>query len=51
MYSLLYRKLPGGKVAKALQLLLLSAAVLAILMLWVFPFADSLIPQDPSIDG
>jgi hypothetical protein len=51
MYSLLYRILPGGKVTKVLLLIALAAAVLALLFFLVFPIVDSLIPEDPSING
>lgn len=51
MYSLLYSKLRGGKLAKFLQLLLLGSAFIAFLFFVAFPSIDSWIPEDPSIDG
>ncbi|MFM2384375.1 MAG: hypothetical protein RL166_249 [Actinomycetota bacterium] len=51
MYSLLYSKLRGGKLAKVLQLLILAGAVIAILFLWVFPMIEVAIPEDPSLNG
>jgi hypothetical protein len=51
MYSALYRRLPGGKVAKLLQLAALTAALLAFLFFVAFPIVDSYIPEDPSING
>lgn len=50
MYSLLYRSLPGGKLAKWLQLIVLALAVVAILLFLVFPWLDSVVPEDPSIN-
>ncbi len=37
MYAALWRLLPGRRVAKSLQMLLLAVAVVALLFLWVFP--------------
>lgn len=51
MYSLLYRKLPGGKFAKFMQLLLLATGFIAFLFFIAFPELASLIPEDPSING
>jgi hypothetical protein len=51
MYSLLYRNLPGGKVTKVFLLIALAVAALALLFFLVFPFVDSLMPEDPSING
>lgn len=51
MYSLLYRKLPGGKLAKFLQLLGLAVIVLAALIFVVFPFVDTILPQEPEFNG
>jgi hypothetical protein len=51
MYSLLYSKLPGGRLAKGLQLLGLAAVVITFLFFVAFPLFDSLFIQDPSIDG
>lgn len=51
MYSLLYSKLRGGKIAKFLQLLILTSAFIAFLFFLAFPALDTLIPEDPSING
>lgn len=51
MFSLLYNKLPGGKVAKWAQIALIFLTVIAILFFVVFPAVDTLIPEDPSING
>mgnify|MGYP006963603582 CR=1 FL=1 len=51
MYSLLYSKLRGGKVAKFLQLMVLVSIAIAILFFWVFPTIDAAIPEDPSLNG
>jgi hypothetical protein len=51
MYSALYRRLPGGKVAKFLQVAALAAAFVALLFFVIFPLVDSYIPEDPSING
>lgn len=51
MYSLLYRALPGGKLAKLLQLTVLALAVVALLIFLVFPWLDSIVPEGPSING
>lgn len=51
MYSLLYRKLPGGKLAKAIQLMAIGLILLAFLFFLAFPLFESLFSQDPSIDG
>lgn len=50
MYELLYRLLPGGRVAKVIQLILLAGIVLALLIFVIFPMVDSLIPQEPAIN-
>jgi hypothetical protein len=51
MYSALYRRLPGGKVAKLLQVAALTSALLALLFFAIFPLVDSYFPEDPSING
>lgn len=51
MFSLLYNKLPGGKVAKWAQLAVILVAVVALLFFVIFPAVDTLIPEDPSING
>jgi hypothetical protein len=50
MYSALYRKLPGGWVIKSLILFVLLIAVVLALFFVVFPFVETLIAEDPSID-
>ena len=37
MYAALWRRLPGGRWAKAAQCLVLALLVVAVLFLWVFP--------------
>ncbi|HEY6741590.1 MAG TPA: hypothetical protein VI110_04460 [Lapillicoccus sp.] len=37
MYAALFRLLPGGRLAKTLQAVLLAAVVVVVLFLWVFP--------------
>jgi hypothetical protein len=51
MFSLLYKKLPGGRLAKGLQVIAIVAVVVAFLFFGAFPLFDSLLVQDPSIDG
>ena len=51
MYQLLYRKLPGGKFAKFLQMTVLLAVVVATLFFVVFPFVDSILQQEPAVNG
>ncbi|MEN9992633.1 MAG: hypothetical protein RLY83_203 [Actinomycetota bacterium] len=51
MFSLLYKKLPGGKVAKMAQMVTIILAFVAVLFFVVFPAVDPLIPEDPSING
>jgi hypothetical protein len=51
MYSALFRKLPGGKFAKTVQLVLLAMIVVSILFFLVFPAVDALISEDPSINA
>mgnify|MGYP000358358416 CR=1 FL=1 len=41
IFPWLYKVLPGNKIAKWVQLLLLMTAVIAALMLWVFPALDA----------
>jgi hypothetical protein len=50
VYSLLYRLLPGGKLAKIIQMSLLVIGSLVFLVFVAFPFIDSLIPEDPALD-
>ena len=52
MYSFIWSKLPGPTVVKLLIALVLFAAVVAALFLWVFPWIDTVLPlQDVTIDG
>jgi hypothetical protein len=51
MFSLLYRKLPGSKGAKITQMICLALIFIACLIIFVFPFVDGLIPEDPAING
>ncbi|MER7078913.1 hypothetical protein SAMN02982929_04481 [Saccharopolyspora kobensis] len=44
MYGWLWRHLPGGTAAKALQAVLLVALVVALLLFAVFPAIDPLLP-------
>lgn len=51
MYASLWRALPGPWWVRALILLVAVAALLTVLVLWVFPFIDQLIvPQDVTVD-
>lgn len=45
MYAVLWRLLPGGRLAKTLQALVLLAAVVAALFVWVFPAIAPLMPS------
>ncbi|MEP6631459.1 MAG: hypothetical protein ABJA89_13380 [Lapillicoccus sp.] len=52
MYAALWRLLPGGRGAKALQMLVLAAAVVAVLFLWVFPAVTPHLPfENVTIDA
>jgi hypothetical protein len=42
--------LPGGRLAKALQMTFLLAGFVSLLFFLVFPVVDSLIPEDPALD-
>jgi hypothetical protein len=47
MYGALWRVLPGPWFVKALILLVAVAAILTALVLWVFPWVDTLVaPED-----
>ena len=51
MYAALWRRLPGGRLLRSLQLLVLAAAVVAVLFVWVFPTAAPHLPfEDVTID-
>ncbi len=52
MYVWLWRHLPGPLVARLLQLLVLFLAVVALLMLVVFPWVEPHLPwNDVTVDG
>lgn len=51
MYSALFRALPGNKILKSLQLVVLAGIAVLILFTLVFPVIESLIAEDPSING
>jgi hypothetical protein len=44
LYSALWRALPGPRVAKVLQAMVLIVAVVAFLFLWLFPRIAPLMP-------
>ncbi|HUR13524.1 MAG TPA: hypothetical protein VM097_03405 [Mycobacteriales bacterium] len=44
MYAWLWRTLPGPVAARLLQYLVLLAAVVVALFLWVFPWVESQLP-------
>ena len=46
MYSWIWRHLPGTSAVKALQALLLVVAVVALLMLVVFPWVEPRLPYN-----
>lgn len=51
MYAALWRVLPGPWWVRLLILLILAAAVLTALVLWVFPVVDQMVaPQDVTVD-
>lgn len=51
MYAALWRRLPGGRWAKALQSLLLFLLVVAVLFVWVFPAVSARLPfENVTID-
>ncbi|MBM9459179.1 hypothetical protein JK386_04640 [Nocardioides sp. zg-536] len=51
MYALLWRILPGSRPWKAVQLLVLLAAVLWLLMYVVFPAIEPHLPLDEVVVG
>lgn len=51
MYSALFRRLPGGNVAKVIQVIALVAGLVSFLFFVAFPLVDSYIPEGPSING
>lgn len=44
MYAALWRRLPGGRWAKAAQCLVLAVVAVAVLFQWVFPAAAPHLP-------
>lgn len=51
MYGWLWRHLPGPTPVKVVEALLLFAAVVAVLFVWVFPVVVPMLPfNDPTID-
>jgi hypothetical protein len=52
MYSWLWRTLPGGVTVRLLQLLVLLAASVAALFLWLFPWVEAQLPySDVTVPG
>jgi hypothetical protein len=51
MYSWIWRHLPGSPALKLLQALVLIGAVLALLMLVVFPWAEPRLPFNAVTTG
>lgn len=50
MYALLWRKLPGGKAWKLVQVSILVILTLTVCMEWVFPWiADNLLPTEATV--
>jgi uncharacterized membrane protein YjfL (UPF0719 family) len=51
MYAALWRRLPGGRLARVIQALVLVAVVVAVLFLWVFPAVTPHLPfEDVTIE-
>jgi len=46
MYGWIWRKLPGGSAAKAGQIIGIMVVVIALLLLWMFPWITSHLPID-----
>ncbi len=51
MYGALFRKLPGGPVAKKILFAGIIVAAICLLIVVVFPFVESLIAEDPSLNA
>jgi uncharacterized membrane protein YjgN (DUF898 family) len=51
MYSWIWRHLPGSRAVKLLQALVLVGAVLALLMLVVFPWVEPRLPFNAVTTG
>jgi hypothetical protein len=52
MYGALFRALPGPAALRALQLLLLALAAVAVCFLWLFPAVAPYVPfNDQTVDA
>jgi hypothetical protein len=52
MYAALWRRLPGGRLAKSLSAFALFAVTVVILFGWVFPAVAPLLPfEDVTVQG
>lgn len=51
MYSALFRALPGSRLWKIIQMVILAALVLVLLFGVVFPAVETIIPQEPALNG
>ena len=51
IYAALWRALPGPRLAKAVQALVLVAVAVAVLFLWVFPRIAPLMPFNDNTVG
>lgn len=51
MYSWIWKKLPGNKLAKFLQATALLVIAAAVLWLFVFPYVQYLLTVDPSVNS
>jgi hypothetical protein len=52
MYAALWRRLPGGRAAKSLQVLVLAVLAVAVLFVWVFPAVAPHLPfENVTIDA
>lgn len=48
MYSWIWRKLPGGRVAKLIECLILLGLILVVFYFWFFPWLDTVLyPETP----
>ena len=52
MYVWIWRHLPGGRLLRVLQVLVLLAAVVALLFFYVFPTVEPMLPYtDVTVDS
>ncbi|MGH3928167.1 MAG: hypothetical protein ACRDTT_35780 [Pseudonocardiaceae bacterium] len=51
MYSWIWRQLPGSRVVKVVEMLLLITAVVALLMLVIFPWVEPRLPFNQVTTG